>query len=420
VTTAPETGTAEATAQSDLRRWTLIIGAGVLATTLSQPAVIRLPLQRLLKSDLQVSRQAMASFFAVAAAAWYFKPLAGILSDSVPIFGTRRRHYLLLSAAAASALWLLLGVVPRTYASLLGAVVAVNAMLVVGSTVAGALLVEAGQRYHATGRLTSTRYVVQNTCILLGGPLGGYLATRSLGLTTVVGAVAAVSVVPVAAVLLREVPGPGRRPAEAWAAAAAQLRELARDRPLWAAAGLLLLVYLAPGFQTPLYYYQTDTLNLSSGFIGGLGLVAGAFGLLGALLYGLLCVRVRLRPLLALGIVCSTAATLMYLFYRSGTAAILIEAQNGFFLTLAELPLMDLAARATRKGGEGLGFALMMSVRNGALALSDIIGSHLVDQYQIGFLHLVWLNAATTALVLLAVPFLPHALMDRSDGEPVP
>src|SRR5215471_8816906 len=156
---------------AELVRSALLIGVGVFATTLAQPSVIKLPLQNLLKTDLHIRPEGMAVFFAVSALAWYFKPLAGVLSDSVPLFGTRRRHYLLLSALAAGAFWLLTGWVPHTYASLLAAVVAMNAMLVVGSTVVGGVMVEAGQRYGATGRLTSARYFVMNVCILLGGPL---------------------------------------------------------------------------------------------------------------------------------------------------------------------------------------------------------------------------------------------------------
>src|ERR1035437_4327161 len=112
-----------------LVRWSLLSGAAVFATTMSQPAVLRLPFQNLLKADLHVSRQAMASFFAVSTLAWYFKPLAGIFTDSVPLFGTRRKHYLILSAIAAGALYLIVGVVPRTYMSVLVAMIAVNCML---------------------------------------------------------------------------------------------------------------------------------------------------------------------------------------------------------------------------------------------------------------------------------------------------
>jgi len=60
----------------------------------------------------------------------------------------------------------------------------------------------------------------------------------------------------------------------------------------------------------------------------------------------------------------------------------------------------------------------MMSVRNAALAVSDIVGSWLIEQHHVSFFSLVWLNAGTTALVLLAVPFLPRDLIDRRDEAP--
>ena len=48
-----------------ITRWAILICAGVFATTMSQPAVLRLPFQNLLKADLHVSRETMSSFFAV-------------------------------------------------------------------------------------------------------------------------------------------------------------------------------------------------------------------------------------------------------------------------------------------------------------------------------------------------------------------
>lgn len=401
-----------------LARWVVLIGAGFFATTMAQPAVLRLPFQNLLKADLHVSREAMAAFFAVSALAWYFKPFAGILSDSVPLFGTRRRHYLLLSALAAGAAWALVGVIPRSYGTILAAVVAMNAMLVMGSTVTGGLMVEAGQRYGASGRLSSARYFVMNGCVLIGGPLGGFLAARAFGYTVATGALISLSVVPFAWWLLRE-PPVAQQNWQAWTEAKAQLRTLMRSRTLWSAAALMFLVYTMPGFATPLYYFQTDTLKLSQEFIGILILLAGAFGLLGALIYGLLCRRMNLRWMLTASIALGALATLGYLFYHSGTAAAIIESENGLLGTLAPLALMDLAVRATPRGSESLGFSLMMSVTNIGMALSDISGSWLIDHHFATFFNLVWINAGTTALVLLVIPFLPSALLDRPDETPV-
>jgi hypothetical protein len=71
--------------------------------------------------------------------------------------------------------------------------------------------------------------------------------------------------------------------------------------------------------------------------------------------------------MLFIGIATAVAGTLLYLFYSTWTRAIFIESQNGFFFALAELALLDLAARATRKGCEGLGYSMMLSEPGGIL-----------------------------------------------------
>ena len=72
----------------------IVIVVGIFATTLAQPQVLaRLPLQNLLKNELHVTRTASASFFFLCGLPWYFKPLAGVLTDAFPIFGSRRKSY---------------------------------------------------------------------------------------------------------------------------------------------------------------------------------------------------------------------------------------------------------------------------------------------------------------------------------------
>ena len=62
----------------------------------------------------------------------------------------------------------------------------------------------------------------------------------------------------------------------------------------------------------------------------------------------------------------------------------------------------------------------MMSARNFALGGSDVMGSWLIDSWGWAFHQLVWLNAGTTALILLFIPFLPRAIVNRKDGEAAP
>jgi hypothetical protein len=78
---------------------------------------------------------------------------------------------------------------------------------------------------------------------------------------------------------------------------------------------------------------------------------------------------------------------------------------------------MDLAVRATPSGSEGLGFSLMMSVRNLALFGSDWFGSMLLETYNVPFSSLVIANSVTTLMTVPLVLLLPAILISKKDAE---
>jgi predicted MFS family arabinose efflux permease len=195
-----------------------------------------------------------------------------------------------------------------------------------------------------------------------------------------------------------------------------QLSQILRSRTLWLAAGMLFLVYVVPGFQTALTYRQSDELHFNKELIGRLASVEGAAGVVFALVYAVICSRFNLRTLLVFSMTVNAAGTLLFLIYTASDAYT-VHAVTGAVSVLSELALMDLAIRATPPGCEGLGFALMLSVRNFGIAMSDVGGSMLMDQAHFSFAALVLINACTTAAVLLFVPALPKALILRKEGE---
>jgi predicted MFS family arabinose efflux permease len=395
----------------------LVIVVGVFATTLAQTQVLaRLPLQNLLKNELHVDRTANAAFFFWAGLAWYVKPLAGILTDAFPLFGSRRKSYMSLSAALAALAWLALILTPREYRALLIVSIVINTFMVVASTAVGGYMVETAQAVSGSGRLTAIRQVVQQACSVANAPVAGYLASIAFAWTAAACGGIMLLLVPVTLLFLHE-----RRQRldrhEVLANAKAQLLNIATARTMWAAAGLMALFYIAPGFSTALFYKQQNDLHFTTQIQGWLGLISGICGILAALGYGILCRRLNLRALLLWCMLIATLVNLGYLFYSSLGRAQAVEGLNGFGYTLAELALMDLAIRATPAGSEGLGFSIMISVRNLALFGTDWFGASLMDHYHLSFASLVVANSATT---LIAVPFvflLPRAIVGRKDAE---
>src|ERR1035437_3074470 len=94
--------TPDTSGNPSLSRATAMVAIGIFATTFSQPHFLgRLPLQNLLKNELHVTRAANAAFFFWAGLAWYFKPVAGLLTDAFPLFGRRRASYIAAGALLA-------------------------------------------------------------------------------------------------------------------------------------------------------------------------------------------------------------------------------------------------------------------------------------------------------------------------------
>jgi MFS family permease len=395
----------------------LVIVAGVLATTLAQTQVLaRLPLQNLLKNELHVDRTANAAFFFWAGLAWYLKPLAGILTDAFPLFGTRRRSYMLLSALLAGVSWLALIWTPHQYRTLLVGVIVINAFMVFASTAVGGYMVETAQATAGSGRLTAIRQLIEQISIVISGPLAGYLAGIAFLWTAAACSGIMFLLAPVTLLFLYE----RRQSPDARAVLAnakRQLISIATARTMWAAAGLMALFYIAPGFATALFYKQQNELHFSTQTQGFLGLITGVCGIIAALGYGVLCRRLNLRALLFWCLLVATVANLGYLYYSSLGRAQAIDGLNGFGYTLAELALMDLAVRSTPAGSEGLGFAIMISVRNLALFGTDWFGASLLDQYHLSFASLVVANSATTLITVPLVFLLPRAIVGRRDGE---
>jgi predicted MFS family arabinose efflux permease len=376
-------------------------------------AIYDLPLKFVLKDELHLDAQQLSGFFAVGVFTNYIKPAAGIFVDSVPLFRTRRRWYLLCSLFLCGAGWLVLGVVPRRYGVMLAVFATTYAMVMVISTTLGGVMVEVAQRYQAAGRLTAQRIGMFKVGTLAGGPLGGYLATLPLIVSMSLSAALHFVLIPVVWFRLRE-PATARLDRQVLRDALRQARTLGQSKVMLA-AGMIILIAASPGLGTPLLFYQTNTLGFSKFFLGTLQLIGAATGLLAAGFYFRACRRLSMKWMLVVSIIIHALGTLFYLYYRSGTTAVAVAAIEGLTQTLALLPVYDLAARGTPKGSEALGYAVMMSVWNLTNALSDWVGSTLFARYGITFARLVWINAGTTALVLFVIPFLPRALLEQQD-----
>jgi hypothetical protein len=200
---------------------------------------------------------------------------------------------------------------------------------------------------------------------------------------------------------------------------AAQMRAISHAPPLWIVLGVLALVLIAPGFGTPLLYYQTDVLHFPSSTIGRIGAMGISCGAPGPVLYALLARKQDARRIFTIAVAAQCVTTLLYAGYHSVVSAVAITGANNLVGAVIDTAALDLVTRATPRTAAALGFAVASSTASITSALSDVLGSALYAHAHLSFLSLIWVNAGTTALALPALRMLPRSLTAHREGEAV-
>lgn len=363
-----------------------------------------------LKEKLGLSASQVATFGWITLLPWIIKPVYGLLSDSFPLFGYRRKSYFLLTSALATGAALGLGVVQPTYWTLVLLIGTLGLGIAFTDVLTDAMMVENGKPLGLTGAFQSVQWAGINTATILVGLIGGYLAERrDLHMAYLVSALFPFLAFVMGAAFIHEARARARRDEirEAWRG----IRSAVRDRTMWVVAGFVFFWTFSPSIGIPLFYYQTDALKFSQQFIGLLGSLTAAASIVGAAIYAPLSRRVPLQRLIVWSIGISVAGTLAYLLYHDKASALFIDVFFGGTGMITQLALLDLAAKACPRHAEGTFFALLMSVYNLGVQGSQVTGGYLYDY--IGYTPLVLISAAMTAAAWLLVPLVNIPAIER-------
>jgi MFS family permease len=380
--------------------------------------LIAQPLNYFLKQSFGWNPVEVTAYLTVLNLPWIIKPVYGIVSDFVPLFGYRRKTYLVLANAAAAGAycWVtqLIEPGPLVLALLLSAY-----GMAISSTVCGAVLVETGQKFGASDAFVNQQWLWFNIAAMAAAFIGGELVENLSPSVAMHSAAAIIAAAPLAVVfagwfLISE--EPTRVELNEVKKAFASLFSALAARQLWIIALFLFVYYLNPGLGTPLYYHMTDDLKFSQQYIGILGSVNSAGWIAGALLYRWFLKGITAKHLLNVSIALGAAATLAYLLLWNEALAAMINIFSGVAGMIAFVATLSLAADYCPRGAEGFAFAALMSVTNLAAAVSENIGSFLYEHlFQRQLAPLIPVSAAFTALAFLFVRLL-H-LGDKRPGQ---
>jgi MFS family permease len=351
---------------------------------------------------------------------WIIKPIYGLISDFVPLFGYRRKSYLLIANVVAAGAYLWISQITQPGHIALALLITAFGMAI-SSTLCGAVLVENGQRLHESGTFVNQQWLWFNIAAIAASILGGALVQWLAPTSALHVAVAVVAIAPLAVIIGTLILIPEKRSSANIEELKNTLRSLGasfKKRELWLVAFFLFLYYFSPGFSTPLYYHMTDNLKFSQGYIGILGSISSAGWVVGALLYRRLFDGLSSKNLLNLSIALGTVTTASYLFLSNETSAAILNFCGGFSAMLATVATLTLAADFCPPRSEGFSFAVLMSVTNLSASASDNVGSYLYENlFHNSLTPLILVSAAFTAFAFVLVPLL--RLGDKAQGQPV-
>jgi predicted MFS family arabinose efflux permease len=378
--------------------------------------------------DRGLSAGQVADFGLITIVPWFIKPLYGLLSDFVPLFGRRRQSYFLLTSALAGVAGLVLAwgnwiaageiwtfdVFGLTTFTLVEGVALFTVMafgLAFTDVLTDAMMVENGRPRGLTGAFQSVQWACITLASVLVGEIGGQLAElRSLRTAFLLAACFPLMSLSMGVSFVRETPTRADRAAllETWRA----IRTALRGREIWLVAGFIFFFWFSPSFGPAFLYYQTDTLRFSQQFIGRLAALGAVAGVVGAVLYAPLSRRVPLKRIMHLSIALGVVTTLGYLAYRGTTSAVIITVVFGALSMVINLAFLDLAAKSCPPRVEATFFAALMSVYNLGVQLAENVGARLYDV--VGYEWLVYISAAMTALTWALMPLVK---IDRIEAK---
>lgn len=337
------------------------------------------------KEDLALSIVQVQLLGSIAIIPWSIKPLYGFLSDRQPIFKLRRKPYLFLAGLLGSAGYLSMATWVQSFQGALFAVIISGLGFALADVIVDGIIAEMSKTQKEAGKLHS----ICRAAIMLGALIVAYISGVLVEMVGPRNVFLITGVLPLftAGFALLMVEAPGAIASFSLRDTWKSLRAGLTPALLWSA--LFLFIWRAtPSSGGAFSYFMIDELGFRPEFFGRLSLISHGMGIVGVIVFRKFLISVSLRKLFFWIIIASVVLSLPTMGLVYGWYEILGVSPQLFAMAdtlisaplteIGFLPLMVLAARLCPKGVEATMFALLASLMNIGLAVSDLGGAWLV------------------------------------------
>jgi len=421
-------------------------------------AISQLAVSFFLKDDLGLSPTEVASMVGITMLPWTVKPLYGLISDGFPVFGYRRRPYLLLSSFLGIFAWVSMSSWVSTPFWAIAMIATGSLSLAFSDAITDALIVQRARLEPEgdAGSLQSFSWIASSIGAIISAYLSGYLLEHfgaklvfeiTAILPLLVGIAAFAIADPPMSTIFIVTPDPKNNSADGLPAVQpanlsrnsqtwlslksnfSQLRQAFTNKAIWLPAAFLFCWQASPSADTAFFYFTTNELKFNPEFLGTVRFFGSWAGLLGVWLFQRFFKSVPTRKIFFWTTIISTLLGLTsLLLVTHANRALGIDDRwfslgDNLILTVAGriafMPVLILAARLCPEGIEATLFALLMSVLNISALCSFQLGAGLT--YLLGVTESNFDNLWILVLIANLTSLLPLPLLrwlpDEKNGK---
>jgi folate/biopterin transporter len=381
----------------------------------------RLSVSFFLKDELGLTPAEVSALLGIVALPWMIKPLFGFISDGLPIFGYRRRPYLILSGLLGVLSWLALATIVHTAWAATLAIALGSLSVAVSDVIVDSLVVE-----RARNESVSRAGALQSLCwgaSSVGGLLTAYFSgslLQQFDTRTVFEITASFPlIVSAVAWLIAEMPVTEQPDWSVITQQLGQLKQALSQKSIWMPTVFLFLWQATPASESAFFFFSTNELGFSPEFLGRVRLVTSFAALVGIWVFQRFLKAVPFRVIFGWSTVLSALlgmSTLLLVTHANRALGIddrWFSLGDSLVLTvlgqIAFMPVLVLAARLCPPGVEATLFALLMSVVNLAGLVSyegGAVLTHWLNVTETNFDKLWILVVITNLSTLLPLPLL--------------
>lgn len=380
----------------------------------------RLAVSFFLKDQLNMSPVEVSAMMGIVSIPWMVKPLFGFLSDGLPIFGYRRRPYMILAGILGALSWIAMATIVTVPWQATVAVALSSLSIAISDVIADSLVVERARQENLAdaGSLQSlcwgTSAIGGIITAYLSGFLLEYFSASNIFFVTATFPLIVTGV----AWLIHETPvkqGETQNVKQQ----VKQLRHAFTQRSILLPTLFLFLWQATPNSDAAMFFFTTNELGFEPEFLGRVRLVTSVASLVGIWLFQRFFKQLPFRKIFGWSTVISAAlgmTTLLLVTHANRAIGIddrWFSLGDSLILTvmgqIAYMPVLVLAARLCPPGVEATLFALLMSITNLASVLSHEFGAVLMHWLQItesNFENLWLLVVIANGSTLLPLVFL--------------